>query len=184
VGDDRDMIDLYEVLQVDRRAEPEVIRAAYRALARKNHPDFGGDARSMASINEAWAVLGDPARRDAYDGEPQALADREADVAAPSTGASTAPPGNGRATNGAGRGLSGRRRPAPQAGGSVLDVGRYAGWTVGSLVDHDPDYLRWLARTPIGRRLSAEIDVALVLRADQAAAHPGSQQAPRRRAFL
>ena len=61
------VIDLYEVLQVDRRAEPEVVRAAYRALARKNHPDFGGDVRRMASINEAWAVLGDPARRAAYD---------------------------------------------------------------------------------------------------------------------
>jgi curved DNA-binding protein CbpA len=54
------VIDLYEVLQVDRGAEPEVIRAAYRALARRNHPDFGGDARRMATINEAWNVLGDP----------------------------------------------------------------------------------------------------------------------------
>ena len=47
--------DLYEVLQVHRRAEPDVIRAAYRALARKYHPDFGGDAvPGWSRINEAW----------------------------------------------------------------------------------------------------------------------------------
>ena len=70
--DERGMIDLYEVLQVDRHAEREVMRAAYRALARKHHPDFGGRAREMALINEAWSVLGDPARRAAYDAEPAA----------------------------------------------------------------------------------------------------------------
>ena len=58
-------------------------------------------------------------------------------------------------------GLAGRRRQPPHAGGSVLDFGRYAGWTVGSLAGHDPDYLEWLARTPIGRRLAAEIHEAL-----------------------
>ena len=66
----------------------------------------------------------------------------------------------------------------------MLDFGRYAGWTVGSLVDQDPDYLEWLARTPIGRRLSNEIDAALALRAAELAAHPAGEPEPRRRAFL
>jgi curved DNA-binding protein CbpA len=171
------VIDLYEVLQVDRAAEPEVIRAAYRILARKYHPDFGGDARLMASINEAWAVLGDPARRAAYDAEPQALDERSSDKAAsqpsPVAPVPTAP------GDGSGHGLAGRRQQqSAHLAGSVLDFGRYAGWTVGALVDHDPVYLEWLARTPIGRHLSGEIDTALARRAAPPAAGP---DAPKRR---
>jgi hypothetical protein len=54
--------------------------------------------------------------------------------------------------------------------GSVIDFGRYAGWSVGRLVEHDPDYLEWLARTPIGRRLATEIEAVLAQRAHQAEA--------------
>lgn len=174
------MIDLYEVLQVDRGAEPEVIEAAYRTLTRKNHPDSGGDSGLMASIDEAWAVLGDPARRAAYDAEPQAVEFPPSD--APTV--ATDQPANDHATNGTGHGLAGRLTQQPRAGGSVLDFGRYAGWTVGSLVDHDPNYLEWLARTPIGRPLVAEIDEALGRRAAASAPPPTGQHPTRRRAFL
>jgi curved DNA-binding protein CbpA len=178
------MIDLYEVLQVDRHAEPEVIRAAYRALARKYHPDFGGDAHLMASINEAWAVLGDPEQRGAYDAEPQAPGDQET-ASEPSSGYSrTDVPTGGEPANGTGGGLAGRRQPSSHAGGSVLDFGRYAGWTIGSLAGHDPEYLEWLSRTPIGRRLSNEIDAALAIRAAELAAHPGAPPRQRKRAYL
>ena len=64
-------------------------------------------------------------------------------------------------------------RAAPASTGAadtVIDFGRYAGWSVGKLVDHDPDYLEWLARTPIGRRLSHEIEAVLARRASQAEA--------------
>jgi curved DNA-binding protein CbpA len=57
------MPDFYEVLQVHPSAEPEVIRAAYRILARKYHPDHGGDARRMVVLNDAWDVLGDKSSR-------------------------------------------------------------------------------------------------------------------------
>jgi curved DNA-binding protein CbpA len=172
------VIDLYEVLQVDRAAEPEVIRAAYRTLARKYHPDFGGDPRQMASINEAWAVLGHPARRAAYDAEPPALDARtpaSATSGTPAAGSPTAPPSpapppSEASADTAMHGLSGRRQQqAAHGGGSVLDFGRYAGWTVGGLAGHDPDYLEWLARTPIGRHLSTEIDEALAKRASESA---------------
>ena len=180
------MIDLYEVLQVDRRAEPDVIRAAYRALARKYHPDFGGSASRMASINEAWSVLGDPARRAAYDAEPGELGERHADPAGSSSADTAAPvrAATGPARAETGRGLSSHRPGRPHAGGSVLDFGRYAGWTVGSLADHDPDYLEWLARTPIGRHLSPEIDAALTRRAAELSASRPMQPSPRRRASL
>ncbi|HWT78701.1 MAG TPA: DnaJ domain-containing protein [Candidatus Acidoferrum sp.] len=62
--------DYYAILQVHPRAEPEVIEAAYRRLSRKYHPDVSGEAGSgqrMRDLNEAFEVLGDPARRRAYD---------------------------------------------------------------------------------------------------------------------
>ena len=60
------MTTLYAVLGVDPMADTDTVRRAYRDLARRHHPDFGGDARQMASINDAWHVLGDPTRRDTY----------------------------------------------------------------------------------------------------------------------
>jgi hypothetical protein len=66
----------------------------------------------------------------------------------------------------------------------VLDFGRYAGWTVGRLVDHDPDYLEWLARTPIGRRLTSEIEAALARRESAAAALRPTPQPQRHRSFI
>ena len=55
--------DPYEILQVSRKAVPEVVEAAYRALARLHHPDANGepDADSaMADLNWAYAVLREP----------------------------------------------------------------------------------------------------------------------------
>src|SRR5687768_11738859 len=57
----------YRILQVLPEADPEVVAAAYRALARKHHPDMeGGDARLMREVNEAWEVLQNPTIRAAY----------------------------------------------------------------------------------------------------------------------
>jgi curved DNA-binding protein CbpA len=58
---------LYAVLGVNPEADTATIRRAYRELARRHHPDFGGDVREMVSINEAWYVLGDRERRATYD---------------------------------------------------------------------------------------------------------------------
>jgi molecular chaperone DnaJ len=59
----------YEVLGVGRDATPSQIRSAFRRLARAHHPDTStsGSADSLAPINDAWRVLGDPALRRAYD---------------------------------------------------------------------------------------------------------------------
>lgn len=175
------MSDLYEVLQVRRGAEPEVIRAAYRALARKHHPDFGGSPERMAAINEAWATLGDGARRAAYD----AQAHVAPSVSPYATAATASPATNEPPAAPTGRGLAGRRPQGQRDEGTVIDFGRYAGWTVGRLVEHDPDYLEWLARTPIGRRLTVEIETALARRASEAEAlRPTTQPLQRRRSFI
>lgn len=65
-------LDCYQVLQVDPKAEPEVIQAAYRRLAAKYHPDVNKTApedaeRRMKEINAAYAVLGDLEARAEYD---------------------------------------------------------------------------------------------------------------------
>lgn len=64
--------DYYRILGVLDDAEDIVIKAAYRALAQKYHPDrWQGNAaeatRRMAEINAAYAVLSDPDKRRAYD---------------------------------------------------------------------------------------------------------------------
>jgi len=68
---------LYEILQVDPRAEPEVLEAAFRRLARKYHPDVSPSVDSverMKDLNAAYQVLRDPGRRADYD---RALLDPE-----------------------------------------------------------------------------------------------------------
>jgi curved DNA-binding protein CbpA len=75
-----DEIDPYKTLQVDPEADPEVIQAAYRRLARKYHPDVvsGPDAAAkMVAINRAWALLEDPEARAAHDRERAERATRE-----------------------------------------------------------------------------------------------------------
>lgn len=61
---------LYQVLQVDPLADPEVIEAAFKRLALKYHPDrsTAPDAPGrMREILEAKEILGDPRRRALYD---------------------------------------------------------------------------------------------------------------------
>lgn len=62
----------YKILQVDPSAEPEVIDAAFRRLARKYHPDVNKapDAVTrMKDLNEARDILMDPLKRAIYDRE-------------------------------------------------------------------------------------------------------------------
>jgi curved DNA-binding protein CbpA len=61
----------YDNLKVARGAPQEVIRAAYKALSQKYHPDKNpGDekaARIMAIVNTAYNTLSDPVRRKEHD---------------------------------------------------------------------------------------------------------------------
>jgi hypothetical protein len=61
----------YDNLKVARDASPDEIRAAYRALTRKHHPDRNAgvaDAqRVMSVINVAYEILSDPVRRREHD---------------------------------------------------------------------------------------------------------------------
>jgi curved DNA-binding protein len=63
--------DYYKTLGVPRGATPAEIKKAFRKLARESHPDrHPGDSaaeRRFKAINEANAVLSDPAKRSKYD---------------------------------------------------------------------------------------------------------------------
>lgn len=62
--------DYYQALGVAKDADADAIKAAYRKLARKYHPDVSKepDAQArMQEVNEAYAVLSDAEKRAAYD---------------------------------------------------------------------------------------------------------------------
>lgn len=60
--------DYYKTLGVSKTADDKAIKAAYRRLARKYHPDVNkGQAERFKEINEAYAVLSDPDKRKRYD---------------------------------------------------------------------------------------------------------------------
>lgn len=134
--------DPYRILHVHPEADPDVIAAAYRVLARKLHPDTAAEndpviARRMAELNWAWALLRDPERRRTYDRDhrfAQSAGLRPAsapDAERPSPGV-----------------------PRPDVdydSGTVrLDFGRYHGLTLRQILQRDPAYLEWLRRHSSG----------------------------------
>jgi curved DNA-binding protein CbpA len=58
---------LYDILGVSPNASIGEIRAAWRAAAKRHHPDVGGDARAFHELSRAWGVLSSPGRRQQYD---------------------------------------------------------------------------------------------------------------------
>ena len=213
-----DQIDPYKILQVDSEAEDEVIQAAYRRLARKYHPDLAvtaDAANRMAAINAAWEMIGDPAKREAFDRQRAPLKTTPVATDAPGptphggrgtgaggssgaterggsaagarpTGSSpsgarpssgSAPPTetvsrdwtSGRSTQGSGYqesmhaadGFGAAGPPPGRPSGTVLNFGRYAGWSLGEVARSDVEYIEWLDRAPIGRNYRQEIDEIL-----------------------
>src|SRR3954454_21231319 len=63
--------DYYEILGVDRNADDQVLKGAYRKLALQYHPDRNpNDKRAEERFKEAaeaYSVLTDPQKRAAYD---------------------------------------------------------------------------------------------------------------------
>jgi curved DNA-binding protein CbpA len=264
-------LDAYKTLQVDPEADPEVIQAAYRRLARKFHPDVapGQEAAArMIAINAAWEMLNDATKRAAYDrqrasahrtaghpasgqaGDATTGQPRHATPGAATRRATTGSDANGPTATGpaatgsdaeAGRGTTGHGKrgskpdPSTSAGsgwgpeapasfgasergaprtpetvspdwtsgrstsgggydpdtmrapeghgaagpppgspsGSVLNFGRFAGWSLGEIARVDVEYLEWLDRAPIGRAHREELDGLLRRLGRRRSAGPG-----------
>lgn len=66
-----DKRDYYEVLGVDKNADDNTIKKAYRQAAKKYHPDLNpGDKEAEAKfkeVNEAYEILSDPDKKSRYD---------------------------------------------------------------------------------------------------------------------
>ena len=184
IGDERgmpDQFDPYAIMQVAQDASQDDLQAAYRALARRLHPDHSSDpaaSSKMALLNAAWETLGDPERRAVYDRTHLAgvILDSTARTAAatrPSTAAPASPGRPGSATSDRPvdpsrptwrRGPNGEGGAGPPPGnpsGTVLDFGRHIGWSIGEIARVDPGYLEWLDKQPQGSRLHDEIDRTL-----------------------
>jgi DnaJ-class molecular chaperone len=153
--------DAYEILQVHPSALPEVVEAAYRALALVHHPDRNGnrDGLAMSDLNWAYSVLHDPERRIAYDRSrlppvPVAAAVEQSSLLERMQRTAEAA----------------EAREATSPGHAVIDFGRYAGMTVGQLARVDPVYLEWLRRHSSGARYRHQIDAVLTSLASRRAA--------------
>lgn len=78
-----DMVDPYRILGVSRTADADTIRASFRRLARKYHPDVSTEPNAedrFKEISEAYATLTDPVRKRQVDrrsvGAPTSARDR------------------------------------------------------------------------------------------------------------
>ncbi len=71
--------------------------------------------------------------------------------------------------------------PPGRPAGSVLNFGRYSGWSLGEIAGRDLEYLEWLDRVPIGRIYRDEIDA--ILRATSRRRSAETESADRRGLF-
>lgn len=91
------MKDYYKILQVSPDAAPEVIQMAYKALAKKYHPDLNPDnaeqaQEQMKELNEAFEILSDPEKRARYDAAQKSTKSTASAASQPQTDTSTQQP--------------------------------------------------------------------------------------------
>jgi hypothetical protein len=136
--------DPYSVLQIGRSADWTAVRAAYRSLARRYHPDGSHpDTVVMTRVNAAYETIESERRerreRPGFVPIGPALAS-----ASGATGGTPAgpPPGS----------LLWRVLATQQGETPMLEFGQYAGWRIADVARHDPRYLRWLSRHSSGVR--------------------------------
>jgi curved DNA-binding protein CbpA len=155
--------DPYAILQVHTNAQPEVIEAAYRTLARLRHPDRTDDPdadSTMADLNWAYNVLREPSLRASYDHSRVSII------------VETPPPANGTSPDeGSGHTTLSERvahateaaigRDAGNPANTTLDFGRFAGMTLRQIARIEPSYLEWLRRHSSGVRYRHQIDEVL-----------------------
>jgi len=150
----------YDILMVSTRADRAVISVVYRHLAKRFHPDKDATpeaAARMAELNEAYAILSDPAKRARYD---EQIGLR---MTTPAVGPGDSRPSrrgtvNTASTSRAEHGEAGAPPPNPAPSGRPLTFGRYRGWTLNQVARYDFDYIEWLSRTTMGRNYKRELD--------------------------
>jgi curved DNA-binding protein CbpA len=134
---------------------------------------FGGSAPSTSGGSSSRAAAtGSPSpgqgtagtgRASGPGASPPPSQPRPAETVSPdwTSGRSTTGGGYDAATMRAPDGLGAAGPPPGNASGSVLNFGRYAGWSLGEISRADMEYIEWLDRVPIGRPYREEIDPIL-----------------------
>jgi curved DNA-binding protein CbpA len=150
---------------VDRARQRTVGSAAWVAAADAHSRTAGGSsgegtartpsrAAAPGSGPSSFGSMSDPASGSATAEASSASARTWATGRVPiggfSSGASSRPDGAGAAGP-----------PPGNPSGSVLNFGRYGGWSLGEIARVEPEYLEWLDRMPIGRVYQHEIDELL-----------------------
>lgn len=164
----------YAILGVSPDSGDQTIAAAYRAMARRYHPDIAGDGGTdrMIRVNAAFERVRTADRRAEYDLE------LESDGIPWTEQATAAAPPMRPETDGTG----GAGPPPGHPSGSVLRFGRHIGWSIGEIARADPGYLVWLEERREGRPYREEID--RILRATGRRVDPDpspDRRGPRRR---
>jgi curved DNA-binding protein len=60
-------MDYYNTLGISKSASEADIKAAYRKMAMKHHPDRGGDEKKFKEVTEAYETLSDPQKKQMLD---------------------------------------------------------------------------------------------------------------------
>jgi curved DNA-binding protein len=60
-------MDYYTTLGISKNASDAEIKAAYRKMAMKHHPDRGGDEKKFKEVNTAYETLSDPQKKQMID---------------------------------------------------------------------------------------------------------------------
>jgi curved DNA-binding protein CbpA len=137
--------------------EPER-RAAYDRSVRRARTALSGRAEAAA---RGEPPSGRPAASTARPASAPTQRPPETVSSEWTSGRSTTGGGYDATTMRAPEGLGAAGPPPGNASGSVLNFGRYAGWSLGEISRADIEYIEWLDRATIGRNFREEIDTIL-----------------------
>jgi curved DNA-binding protein CbpA len=158
---------LYQLLMVDPGVDDDVLTIVYRRLVQRTHLAYDDDGRRrerLDVIEQAYAILHDAERRHRYDLRVAGIPDRsalpimsDAPAVIPVEQTPSRQPAEPAAAVAVRPVATAKPAGSRASGTTVLDFGRYAGWSLRQVALRDPDYLEWLRRTPGGRQYQAEI---------------------------
>jgi curved DNA-binding protein CbpA len=149
---------------VRRRAYDRGRRAAQQASARSTPGSSPSSASSGgAASSPGWTAYTSPGTTGAHTTAPGGEATRPPETVSSdwTSGRSSQGGGYDPSVMGAKDGLGAAGPPPGDPSGSILNFGRFAGWSLGEIARRDLEYIEWLDRSSIGRQYRDEIDAIL-----------------------
>lgn len=156
--------------------DPAARQAFDRTRQPLDHAPVADPGQTATSASRPGVAGDGPSTADAAAAPPRPDPIRHSPPRSPGSSESTRPPEtvsrdwtSGRSTQGGGfdesmraaEGFGAAGPPPGRPSGTVLNFGRYAGWSLGEVARTDMEYIEWLDRAPIGRNYRQEIDEIL-----------------------